>query len=82
MCFDRVVDASTRKVCSYHLMQCCSPGSFVKSNNALDKTVFQTLSIVNLNDSTRVPWTLRNELLRGTHAKHQVVKVLTCKQCI
>ena len=79
MSFDRVVDVSGRKVYLHQLRQHCSPAVFVKSNKALGNAVFQTLSVVNPSDSRRVPWTLRNELLRGTHAKHQVVKVAVRK---
>ena len=75
MNIDYIDDVSSEKVCLHHLRQCCSLGGCVKSNNAQDNIMCQTLSAVNGSDSRNFPWVLRNELLRGTAIKYQVVKV-------
>ena len=81
MNLDSVVDVSSEKVYLHHLRQCCSPGSYCKSNNVQDNATCQMLSVVNASDSRHVPWVLRNELLRGTHVKYQIVKALMRKPC-
>ena len=54
MSLERVIEINLGIVYLHHLRQYCLTGSFVKSNNVQDNTVYQILSIVNTSDRRHI----------------------------
>lgn len=73
------VDVSSMKTYLPHLRDYCAPGSFVRSNNADNKDIYQILSVATLSDCRMLPSEMRNVMHRSPISKMQVVKVAIFK---